>query len=135
MKIVSDREVRIATLSGAVILLHPGEEREVSEEIGLLAVQMGAKSVSDASIETEQPVADEVEIEVEIEAEAEVETEPEETVIREGLVEALEKIIEEGDPENFKADGGVKAAVINKLMGETIPSEERETAWQEALNR
>lgn len=134
MRIVSDTEVRIAMLSGAVVLLHPGEEREVSDEIGLVAVQMGARSLSGMpSPEEEQPVEDEVEIE--LEEEPVEEEEPEAPTLREGLVETFIEIINEGNPDDFKADGGVKAAVINKKMGDTIPPEEREAAWQEALNR
>ena len=34
MKVVSEQELRIATLSGAVVLLQPGVEREVADEIG-----------------------------------------------------------------------------------------------------
>lgn len=133
MRIVSDTEVRIAMLSGAVILLQPGQEREVSDEIGLVAVQMGARSLSGMpSPEEDQPVEDEVEIELEEEP---VEEEPKAPTLREGLVEAFIEIINEGNPDDFKADGGVKAAVINKKMGDTIPPEEREAAWQEALNR
>jgi|TARA_R100000664_G_scaffold10069_2_gene16679 hypothetical protein len=133
MRIVSDTEVRIAMLSGAVILLQPGQEREVSDEIGLVAVQMGARALSGMpSPEEDQPVEDEVEIELEEEP---VEEEPKAPTLREGLVEAFIEIINEGNPDDFKADGGVKAAVINKKMGDTIPPEEREAAWQEALNR
>jgi len=51
------------------------------------------------------------------------------------LVAALESLIEEGDPENFKKDGTPKSAVINKLAGKAVTTEERETAWQTALNR
>lgn len=134
MRIVSDTEVRIAMLSGAVILLQPGQEREVSDEIGLVAVQMGARSLSGMpSPEEDQPVEDEVEIE--LEEEPVEEEEPKAPTLREGLVEAFIEIINEGNPDDFKADGGVKAAVINKKMGDTIPPEEREAAWQEALNR
>ena len=39
------------------------------------------------------------------------ETEEEPSAIREGLVEAFAEIIAEGNPADFKADGGVKAAV------------------------
>jgi hypothetical protein len=51
------------------------------------------------------------------------------------LVAALESLIEEGDPENFKKDGTPKSAVVNKLAGRAVATEERETAWQTALNR
>tara|TARA_R100001510_G_C7461706_1_gene81933 strand:+ start:38 stop:424 length:387 start_codon:yes stop_codon:yes gene_type:complete len=66
----------------------------------------------------------------------EPEPEPEPEVEEEDpLVVALEGLIEEGDPENFKADGHPKAAVVNKLAGRAVTTEERETAWQTALNR
>ena len=51
------------------------------------------------------------------------------------LVAALESLIEEGDPENFKKDGTPKSAVVNKLAGRAVTTEEREAAWQTALNR
>ena len=51
-----------------------------------------------------------------------------------GLVAVMEGLIDEGDPENFKADGSPKAAVVNKAAGRTVATSEREDAWQEALN-
>ena len=64
------------------------------------------------------------------------EPEPEPEVEEEDpLVVALEGLIEEGDPENFKTDGHPKAAVVNKLAGRAVSTEERESAWQSALNR
>lgn len=64
------------------------------------------------------------------------EPEPEPEVEEEDpLVVALEGLIEEGDPENFKKDGTPKSAVVNKLAGRAVTTEERETAWQTALNR
>ena len=64
----------------------------------------------------------------------EPELEPE-VVEEDPLVVALEGLIEEGDPENFKKDGTPKAAVVNKLAGRAVTTEEREAAWQTALNR
>ena len=64
------------------------------------------------------------------------EPEPEPEVVEEDpLVVALEGLIEEGDPENFKKDGTPKAAVVNKLAGRAVTTEERESAWQIALNK
>ena len=64
------------------------------------------------------------------------EPEPEPEVVEEDpLVVALEGLIEEGDPENFKKDGTPKAAVVNKLAGRAVTTEERDTAWQVALNK
>ena len=119
MKVISDKEVRVATLGGAVVLFAAGVEREVSEEIGLLAMQMGAKEVSGTAAEEE--VAPE-------EGSAEsAEPDPD-------LVAVMESLMSEGDPENFKADGTPKASAVNKAAGRTVSTLEREIAWQEALN-
>ncbi len=126
MKVISDKEVRVATLAGAVVLFQAGVEREVSDEIGLIALQMGAKEIKAASspIEEEVAVVDEPEVAIEEEAAA-----PDSD-----LVAVMEGLIDEGDPENFKADGTPKAAVVNKAAGRTVSTSEREVAWQEALN-
>jgi hypothetical protein len=42
--------------------------------------------------------------------------------------------MDEGDPKNFKTNGHPKAAVVNKAMGETIGTDEREAAWESILN-
>ena len=40
MKVVSESDLRVALLSGAVVLFEAGVEREVSDEIGSVALQM-----------------------------------------------------------------------------------------------
>ena len=138
MKVISDKEVRVATLVGAVVLFAAGVEREVSEEIGLLAMQMGAKEVSGTAAEEEVVVtADEPE--VVIEEAPEEEAAPEEVSAESAepdpdLVAVMESLMSEGDPENFKADGTPKASAVNKAAGRTVSTLEREIAWQEALN-
>jgi uncharacterized circularly permuted ATP-grasp superfamily protein len=115
MKVVSEQELRIATLSGAVVLLQPGVEREVADEIGFIALQMGAKQV------------DGKEVVVEDEA-------PEPTTDSDEVVAVMLDLIKDGDPQNFKADGTPKAAVINKAVGRTVQTDERLAAWETALN-
>lgn len=117
MKIVSQTELRVATTWGAVVLFEAGVEREISEEIGLLAIQMGAKEVGKTSGQ---------DIKVELEDSIESDSDP--------LFEIMLNLIEEGDPDNFKVDGTPKAAVINKLAKRTVKTDEREKVWQEALN-
>ena len=126
MKVISDKEVRVATLAGAVVLFQAGVGREVSDEIGLIALQMGAKEIKPAksTVKEEVAVADEPEVVIE----------QEEAAPDSGLVAVMEGLIDEGDPENFKADGTPKAAVVNKAAGRTVATSEREAAWQEALN-
>ena len=58
----------------------------------------------------------------------------EEPVQDEELIEALQKLIAEADPNSFKNDGTPKAAVVNKMLGRTVRAEDRETAWDIALN-
>jgi len=118
MKVISREEIRVATLAGAVVLLKAGEEREVADEIGHIALQMGAEIVG-MSTPTPAPAPA---------------PEPVEETMDQDLVKALEEIIANGDPKDFKADGAPKAAVINKAVGRTVKPEERTAAWEYVLN-
>lgn len=123
MKIISDKDLRVATTSGAVVLFKAGEAREVSSTIGAIALQMGAKQVG---AYVPKPVID-VQPEVEVvEAPASEDDEK--------LIEVLQKLIELGNPDDFKTDGTPKASVVNKAVGRTVRSDEREKAWEIALN-
>ena len=129
MKVISTEEMRVAGLSGHTAILKAGEEKDLSEELGLIALEQGAKLVSDEPevIKETAEVSDE-EPEIVIES-----AEPEDDGFEE-LVAVMKGLIEKGDPEDFKADGAPKAAVVNKLSGSTITTEQREAAWEEALN-
>ncbi|MBP84926.1 MAG: hypothetical protein CMO61_13860 [Verrucomicrobiales bacterium] len=124
MKVISSEDIRVALTSGAVVLFAAGVEREVADEVGLIALQMGAKESkgSKASV-AEEPAA----VEAEAEAEEEVDT-------ADDLVAIMEQLIADGDPKSFKADGSPKVNVVNKAAGRTVSTSEREAAWQEALN-
>jgi len=122
MKIVSENELRVTTMAGAAIVFQAGEPITVADEIGLLAIQMGAKEYNKKYVEeanAEEAVFDEV---------FEVKT------IDTNLVTILEKMIDGGDPKNFKADGSPKASAVNKAMGVTVGTDEREAAWESILN-
>jgi len=127
MKIITDKEVRVTTTGGTAVIFYPGIEKTIADEIGLLALQMGAKEVKESKAKKE-PVAIEISDEVT----------PVEEIEQAGpdakLLECLETLIEEGHPDNFKADGAPKSQVVNKLMGRSIPSEERDAAWEIVLN-
>jgi len=123
MKIVSSESLRVTTMGGTAVLFEAGIPREIADEVGLLAIQMGAKEYNDKYVE-------EVTAEV-----AEFEEVVEEAIQpSEDLVTVLEKMMDEGDPKNFKADGYPKAAAVNKAMGETIDTDAREAAWVSILN-
>lgn len=122
MKIISDKPLRVCTLGGTVVLFEPGVPREIAAEIGIAAIQMGAKEYTDKYIE---------ESKAEI---AQFEEIAEEDSNDEALVDALRQLVELGNPQDFKADGSPKAAVVNRAVGRTVRSEEREEAWEIALN-
>lgn len=124
MKIVCSEDLRVTTMGGTAVLFEAGVPREIAEEIGLLAIQMGAKEYNDKYVEEETAEIAEFE---EVVVQEPVQTDAE-------LVEALQKLIEEADPNSFKTDGTPKAAVVNKMLGRTVRTDEREAAWELALN-
>ena len=125
MKIVSSESLRVTTLGGTVVLFEAGVPREIADEIGLLAIQMGAKEYNDKYVEEQN--AEEAVFEEVIDVQSSVQIDDE-------LVTCLEKMMDEGDPKNFKADGYPKATAVNKAMGTTIDSDAREAAWESILN-
>ena len=128
MKIVSSESLRVTTMGGTAVLFEPGVPREIADEIGLLAIQMGAKEYTPKYVE--ESAAEEAEFEDVVEDVAV----PTKVQPNEVLTTALERMMDEGDPKNFKADGYPKAAAVNKIMGETISSDVREAAWESILN-
>jgi len=125
MKIVSDKPLRVATLGGTAVLFEAGVPREISDEIGLIAIQMGAKELNTEYVKT--PEAEVADFEEEVVITTALEVTPD-------LVTVLEKMMDEGDPINFKTDGYPKASAVNKAIGRTIATDEREAAWESVLN-
>ena len=125
MKIVSSEPLRVTTLGGSAVLFEPGVPREIAEEIGLLAIQMGAKEYNDNSVEEETAEVAEFD---------EVLVVQEPVQLDQELVTCLEKMMDEGDPKDFKTDGYPKAAAVNKALGRTVDTDAREAAWQSILN-
>jgi hypothetical protein len=122
MKIISDKDLRVTNSAGGAVLFQAGVPREIGDEMGLAAMQLGAKEYNDKYVEE---VEAEVATFVEIADTADTE---------EDVVTALRKLIEEADPSTFKADGTPKAQTVNKLVGRTVRTDEREAAWELALN-
>jgi hypothetical protein len=125
MKIVSSEPLRVTTLGGTAVLFEAGVPREIAEEIGLLAIQMGAKEYSDKVVEEETAEVAEFEEMIVVQESRQVDEE---------LVTCLEKMMDEGDPKNFKTDGYPKAAAVNKALGRTVDTDAREAAWESILN-
>lgn len=124
MKIVSSEDLRVTTMGGTAVLFEAGVPREISEEIGLLAIQQGAKELKGSTVvedEIDVSVAEEVTVEETVQLDSE-------------LVTVLEKMMDEGNPDNFKADGYPKAAAVNKAVGRTVDTDAREAAWESILN-
>ena len=125
MKIVSSEPLRVTTLGGTAVLFEAGVPREIADEIGLLAIQMGAKEYNDKYVEEETAEIAEFE---------EVTVVQEPVQLDEELITCLEKMMDEGDPKNFKTDGYPKAAAVNKALGRTVDTDAREAAWESILN-
>ena len=131
MKIISEKDLRVTNSAGGAVLFQAGVPRDIGDEMGLAAMQLGAKEYNEKYVEeVEAAVADFEEIE-EIE-----ETEEVEQVANseDEVVVALRRLIEEADPNSFKNDGTPKAQTVNKLVRRTVRTEEREAAWELALN-
>ena len=124
MKIVSKTDLYVGTTWGAGIRMKIGEPIEVSQDLATLAIQAGAEIYNPNNVEHEPPE----------EAVFEEVVEEEESSVDPEVVEALQKLIEEADPNSFKGDGNPKAAVLNKMLGRTVRADEREAAWEIALN-
>ena len=118
MKVVSDKEIRVALLTGHVVRFEPGVAKEVSDEVAIAAMQQGAKQVAESST----PVIDVIEVEFT----------PEDS---DDIVDKLVTLIEEADPTKFKRDGSPRASVVNDLVGRVVSTEEREAAWEAALRK
>jgi hypothetical protein len=129
VKVIADQEIRVATLSGACVLFFPGIEREVSDEIGLLALQQGAKQVTEGR--KPEPVAKPEPVKaVDVPAVEEFE----EVRTLDDVITGIEKLVEGGDPEDFKADGTPKASALNRVVGRQVSTEDREAAWEAFLH-
>jgi hypothetical protein len=135
VKVIADQEIRVATLSGACVLFFPGVEREVSDEIGLLALQMGARQADVLKL-PDPIVAKPSSIKVTTEpASKTVEVEAfEEFKTLDDVINGMEKLVQFADPEDFKADGTPKASAVNRVVGRTVSTEDREAAWEAFLH-
>ena len=131
MKIISDKNLRVATTWGAVVVLEAGKERELSEEIGLLALQQGAKEVG-AKSKKESVKIEETTL-VSIRARNEdghfIADDPSTPDVDEAFVEvavgdvtevvvAIEKLVSDGDPANFKRMVNQKQQLLTTRLAE-----------------
>jgi hypothetical protein len=121
MKVVCDKDLRVSTLSGAVVLFKAGQPREVSDTIGSIAMTMGAKQITEQQPEPPK--------QLEVALAEEVDTSEDDA-----LIQVMEKLVEKGDPEDFKFDGAPKAAAVNRVAGRVVRTEEREKSWEAFLN-
>ncbi len=134
MKVICPSDIRVATLHGAVKLFKANVETEVGEEIGLAALQLGAKLVEDAPTVAQQVIETPVE---EIAISDVVEDKLDRLIAEDKhdrLVAVMRDIYIEGNPGDFKiSDNTPKAAVVARKFGESVPADEREKAWEEVL--
>ena len=154
MKIIADEDMYISSTWGASIRLYKGVVKEVGDDLGLLALQEGARRVEDAPLRNPSLIAREDEIvedAVEViefgedyardkedgsdqeEAEIPGVSEEEETDRGEKLRAAMEQILDEGAPKDFTSEGLPKQSVIKAVFGEQVSSDERDEVWAEII--
>jgi hypothetical protein len=122
----------ISTTWGASIRLVAGEVKELGDDIGLLALQEGAKRVEEEGVVSMSPsiIASETELNDEKEiTDAIVINDDRE----EKLTEAMRQILDNGSPEDFTSDGLPKQSAIKAIFGEQINAEEREETWAKII--
>lgn len=136
MKVIADRDIRVATLWGAVILFEAGVQQEVSDEIGVLALQLGAKQVlpdapapalAPAAVPAPEPIPVPT---APFDGTGYIESDPDISAV----LEAIEKIVQVGDPHDFKSDSTPKAAAVSRVLGRNVSPELREAAWDKFIN-
>lgn len=112
--VVSELGMHVAANSGHTAILKANEPQELRDEVAEVALAKGARLVTPpvTPLVIEEPAQDKTT----------------------ALVTVLEKMMDEGDPKNFKANGYPKASAVNNAVGRTVPSEERDAAWDSILN-
>ena len=127
MKIVSNEDMYVSTTWGASIRLYAGEPKEVGNDIGLVAIQQGAREVkepstlaSDIGVIDKEEISDAIVVEVDEDRDGKLES-------------AMKQILEDGDPKDFTSDGMPKQSAIKAVFGEQIDSDEREEVWAKVI--
>lgn len=110
MKVVSDKDLFVSTAWGANIWLKAGVEAELGQQMGLRAIELGATHIT--------AVVEKVVIEPK----------------QDSLVTVLEKLMDEGNPKDFKTDGYPKNSVVKSKMGKAYTADEISEAWESVLN-
>lgn len=123
VRLVSNKPIRMSSLSGVIITFTPGREYYLPEDIANEAKSLGVQELPETAAETPEQVNDRLDT---------TDFVVSEEVFQE-LVDALTVIREEGDPEDFTSSGAPKAAVVNRAVNRTVTSEERARAWDIVL--
>jgi hypothetical protein len=145
MKVKALREVRVASLNGAVMAFAKGEERVVSDEFASECFATGAfAAVEEVAEEAPAPkpapaptpkveeVADPLAAAA---AAAGVETEEEATeeiVATEDMkkvVEAMLAVVADNNPDQLTLDGKPKAFAVKRKLGYDVDGDTRDEAW------
>jgi len=135
MMIISDKDLYVSLTNGGACRLKAGIPRELPENLGLEALRKGARQGSEPK-PVDPPPKPELNSGTPP-APAEEPKEPEQEVVEESddLSVVMAKIIERANPDDLRADGTPKAAVVNKMAGRSVEVDEREEAWAEALSK
>lgn len=144
-----DRDIYVASLSGHVLRLKPGERREVAEHLGVLALQKGCYLLPPGS-ETGVPAPKPVEVKPE--PVPEPEPEPDSQAAPESMAEvdpdedeppedpterrrreieaAIRELIKRNDPETLTASGVPRVRDVAVILGRSVGRFEIEKVFQ-----
>mgnify|MGYP007022321210 CR=1 FL=1 len=142
MKIKAIADVRVATLTGAVLTLSKGQEKTMSEELGYEALATGKCQIveDDApEMETEiveqpaphSPPSDAPASEVSDITGADV-VDEDAPPFEPEIVTAMVQLVQEADKEKLTLAGKPKAFAVRDFLGYDVGSEARENAWYHA---
>lgn len=133
-----NREVRIASLTGHVVVLRPGEQCELAEHLALLALQQGCRVAGMKPAEASDPgpgTTDEAPLEfggtagdrfAEVDPDGDT---PE--ARREGIEAAIKELIERNDLATFTGTGQPRVRDVAALLGYAVSREEVEQVFSE----
>lgn len=135
MKVVHPTGVRVATLTGHILLLEAEVVTELPPPLVPLAIANGAhladnddESVAIPALALPSATIPTVEVH---HTPAPVTPQTRE----EKLVAILQDIVDRAQKEEFRNDGSPKAALVNRIFGDVVTEEERMAAWAKVMKK
>lgn len=135
MKVVHPTGVRVATLTGHILLLEAEVVTELPPSLVPLAIANGAHLADndDESVAIAAPVAPGTPIPTVDVPHTPAPATPQSR--EDKLVAILQDIAGRAQKEEFRNDGSPKAALVNRIFGDVVTEEERMAAWAKVMKK